>query len=758
MKAIWVIIVCLWTLTEFAWGAIPHAAIQPAMPAPTESLPVAASRLHHQLGYKFKDLGELGPIHLNGVDDDATLSFGLRRDELVAKALLRIRFAYSPALIPQLSHIKILLNGEVAATLPLSHEQAGVEQTREVELDPRYLSDFNELRFQLVGHYLSGQSGAECEDAMHSSLWASISNLSQLEFTAQVLELPNDLAILPEPFFDFRDNRRLELPFLFGGKPSRETLQAAGVAASWFGAQAAYRGARFPVLLNGLPGRHAIVFATNQERTDLLPLPQVDAPTLALTSHPQDPNIKLLLILGRDGADLKQAVEALVLGQAVLSGSTATVKNIHPPPRRAAYDAPNWVKTGQAVKLGELVSRPDDLQIRNRRPHPIRVNVRVPPDLLVWQNKGVPLQLKYRYTPPVADDDSTLSIGVNDLFTRSLRLKPERQGATDSLLLPLRNDERPMDKGDIRIPAFQVGADNQLQFQFVFDYHKQGLCRSYQLDNVWAAIDPDSVIDFSYFAHYAEMPDLSFFAQSGFPFTQYADLAETVVVLPDDPVASDIETLLTLLGRMGKSTGLPALRFRLLDQASLAANEDADLLLIDTSPKHELLNRWREHLPARIDNKQRSFFTAFRRWANYKLFDFDSGDHQVAADQTLLEAEGPLSAFIGFESPLHDGRSVVVVMASAPEVAETAVEALENTGLVSYIRGDVAFVRGGKVESFRLGKNTYFLGELPVWMWIWFHLSRHPWVLACFGILAGALVAFLSYWALRRVARKRLKT
>src|SRR5690606_29300080 len=116
------------------------------------------------------------------------------------------------------------------------------------------------LRFQLIGHYTM-----ECEAAFHSSLWANISNQSSLDIEYQSLPLRDDLATFPVPFFDPRDNSQLNLPFVFGAQPNLATLRAAGVLASWFGAQADYRGARFPTFLNSLPTKHAIVFLTNAE-------------------------------------------------------------------------------------------------------------------------------------------------------------------------------------------------------------------------------------------------------------------------------------------------------------------------------------------------------------------------------------------------------------------------------------------------------------------------------------------------------------
>lgn len=705
----------------------------------------------HQVLQTFSELGQGEPVQLNGIDGYETIAFGLRQDQMVLKAKLRLRFSYSPSMIPDLSHIKVYLNDEVLATIPLPKDQAGFEQIREVELNSLYLTDFNRLKFQLIGHYTM-----DCEDVMHSSLWASISNKSELELTVQPLELHNDLAILPLPFFDFHDNRRLNLPFAFAGTPSFETLRASGMVASWFGGLASYRGARFPALLNQLPAGNAVVFVTNQERLESLDLPTIDGPSIKLIDHPRQPGAKLLVILGRNGQELQKAASALVLGQAVLSGQTARIETVEYPPRRAAYDAPNWLPVDRPVKLGELVENPEQLEVRGRLPRPLRVNVRVPADLMLWQNKGVPIDLKYRYTPPVADDNSTVNVSINNQFLQTMRLQPnERFGENDNLVIPLRHDDRALDHGDILIPALKVGSDNQLQFQFAFDYHKQGLCRSFQLDNVWAALEPNSVIDFSHFYHYSEMPNLSFFANSGFPYTKYADLAETAVILPKTPTATDIEVYLTSLGLMGKSTGMAGLRFELVSADHLDDMADRDLLVIDTAPNSELLQRWHGQIPVALGQEQRSFLANFTRWQAYRNLQRPT-EHNLATDPSVVRTDGSLSLLVGFESPLKSGRSAIALTASDSSAADNLLFGLQDSGRVAHIGGDVAFFRGDQVESSRQGP-IYYTGELPIWNWIWFHLAKYPMLLAMMGILSGVFVAFVSYAGLKKIAAQRLK-
>jgi hypothetical protein len=182
-------------------------------------------------------------------------------DELVEAATLHLTFTFSPALLPELSHLEVLLNDEVLQTVPVDKTLAGKPQSIELALDPRYFTDYNRLRFKLIGHYT-----LECEFPTHSSLWASISNDSYLDLKLRQHPLRDDLALLPAPSRPARQppggRDRGDQP-----RPAPGVLKASGALASWLGTLAAYRGNHFQVLQNALPtDRHAVVLATNADR------------------------------------------------------------------------------------------------------------------------------------------------------------------------------------------------------------------------------------------------------------------------------------------------------------------------------------------------------------------------------------------------------------------------------------------------------------------------------------------------------------
>ena len=740
-------------LLAFGSLALVPAIAQVPTPAPTPTLaadPDPASATAETRVLSFRELGLYGPAELRGIEGIMGLPLGVRLDQVVVSAKLRLRLTYSPSMLPELSHLRVQLNGQVLAAIPLPREEAGREVSREVVLDPRYFTDYNQLRLDLIGHYT-----LECEDPQHSSLWASISDRSELELTLQPLDLKPDLALLPAPFFDRRDSGRLELPVVLPAAPTKDMLRSAGVVASWFGALADYRSARFPVATGPLPLRHALVFATNAHRPAGLSLPEFSQPTLSVIDHPQARHYKLLLIAGADDAQLRQAAEGLVLGQAVLTGPTAKVTRIDTGPRREAYDAPRWLRTDRPVKLGELVDSLDQLQVSGLAPQPIRINLRIPPDLLTWNRPGVPIDLRYRYTSPAERDNSLLSVMINNQLVKAFRLRPD--GAVDGageLLVPLLTDRATQDADGFLIPAFQIGANNQMQFQFAIEYH-QRRCAGGAVNSTRAAIDPESTIDLTPFPHYTAMPNLALFANAGYPFTKFADLAETAIVLPDAASVADYESLFFVLGRMGRATGVPALRYRLASAAEADQLAGLDLLVLGGGRKDDLLARWGKDLGLLMQPGSRQFLSP-QVAGLFRDDPLRRGDLPRRATDLAFAAQGPLAAIVGFESPLSEGRSVIAFAATDPSAGGGVLATLEDEGKVPFVRGDLAVIRGGEVSSYQ-GESVYYVGDLSWWMRLWFHLSRYPLLLTAMGLLAGVLLALWLYASLRRAAAARLE-
>lgn len=690
----------------------------------------------------FEQMGAGQPIRLSGLDREATLNFGIPRDEAVMGAQLDLQLAVSPSLLPRLSHLNVRLNGRFVGTVNLDEQEGRSKITRALQIDPRLFGDYNQLEISFIGHYAE-----QCQNPAHSSLWVQISPDSRIQLETERLNIRPGLSSFPVPFFDPRDNRALVLPFVFARNPTTEVLTTAAMLSGWFGEKAGYRGARFPVSLGALPEQHAVVLVTNDALPQEWGLQPVDAPTVSVVSDDADPRLKRLVLQGQNAQQLRRAALGLLYGNDLLTGDSATIEAIQPPQVRAMNDVPAWVATDRPIRLGDLVDRPEQLQVRGYRPDPISLNARIPPDLYTGFYEGVDLDLRYRYTRPPTADGSRLSVFVNDRFVQSLALAPDDRAENSSRIrLPLLDRDRSQAREALRLPAFQLGIDNRLQFSFSHDYQQMGACASEPADDVYSAIDPDSTIDLTGFPRHAPMPDLALFANAGYPFTRYADLSQTLILLPDAYSVVEMEVMLGLVGRLSRLSGLAGARVTVGTQSAIS-EPTQDVLVIGTEPE------WLR-FDASAAPSNSGYAPLLIEGARRQLRKAAEGHAGVTS---TVRSEGDLGVLVGFESPFAEKRSVVAVGGNTDAGLRHAFNALLVPGMIDQVRYGVTLVANDQVRSIDTG-HSYSIGTLSWWQRLWLYFANHPILLSALAMVAGLLLAALAFWMLRGVAAARTRT
>ncbi|WP_375057394.1 cellulose biosynthesis cyclic di-GMP-binding regulatory protein BcsB [Zobellella sp. DQSA1] len=735
-------------------GAL-HATDEPAAPEAPPSWPQSRS---------FAQLGENKDLLLLGVHNSQQVEFTLPRDRIAQEASLRLDYTPSPALLPGLSHMRIYLNDVLMDTVVIEAEQLGRRTRQQVALAPKLVSDFNQVRIEFVGHYTD-----VCEDPGHSSLWLSLGRDSTIELREQALTLRNDLAFFPQPFFDKRDRNPLRLHMVLASTPDEQTLQAAAVLASYFGSLAGWRGAEFPVLFDRLPSSmadakpgHSLVLATNERRPafmdDMERFPPVAGPEVRLIDHPAASYSKVLLVQGRDEDELALAVRALALGGKLLRGERAEIRDVQSLASRKPYDAPNWTPTDRPVRFAELIDYPGQLQTRGLMPRPIELEVRLPPDLFVWRNQGIPLHTRYRYTAPTANDESRLNISINDEFIAGLPLISGPQNRQETLRLAVSPHETANARDKLMVPSLKIGARNTIRYDFsfatTFGSAQPDRCQTTLAVDNRALIDEESTIDFSGYYHFIAMPDLAAFTRSGFPFSRMADLSETLVLMPATPSAMQIGLMLETLAGIAAQTGYPAINLSLSHDWREARERDADLLVFGDMPEgleqttelNALLREpgdWLLQAPARQSAQMRA--PARLEQAAFP-----------AEARVEVKAQGPLAAIVGVESPFVSQRSLVALLARDEQDFRLLRQTLSDNGKLGEIQGAVALIRESGVDAQLVG-SQYYVGYLPWWLKLWYLLSAHPVLLAVLAALSALLVAVLLWRALRWAAHRRVQ-
>ncbi|MCP1446029.1 hypothetical protein J3D54_005161 [Pseudomonas sp. GGS8] len=689
-------------------------------------------------------------VNLNRATPSDTMRFNIRADEVVSQARLTLHYSYSSAGVGTPPQINVLMNNQVVTSLPLAGDSSRNQHTQVIDLPAQFITDYNQLTLQLIEHDIP-----QSDPSQPTHLWARIINTSYLDLNVMPITLPDDLAILPEPFFDRRDTRRLVLPFVFATAADQTTLEAAGAISSWFGAQAGSREAMFPSSFNELPKQGNAIVLVNGSNAPILSDLKVPHPknaTLSLITNPNDPYGKLLIIAGRNAEELKRATMALVIGSQTLSGNRATIAHLDPAPSRQPFDAPNWIPSDRPVRLDELVN-PKMLKASAHNQGSIDVALRRAPDLFGWRQSGVPLNLKYRYSAPSIPRNASINVSLNDTYITSVPITPNiEMGILDHLYALLKNNKNQTVNSHILLPLDAIPTHSSLKLHFSCDDLIQIECRNFTFDNAQAAVEPDSTLDFSHYEHFIAMPDLGVFKGSGFPFTQMADLSESAIVLPDKFGTAEVSAYLNVLGHFGRITGYPALAVTVVQAQQIDKLYDKDLLILASGANQPLLEHWADLLPS--DQVQTapqfefsSLLSTLRNWINFRSTRYINLEH--------LETDG-CTYLSGFESPLSRGRSAVVISGCHQDALAEATATLITGELNDQsIQGSLVAIKERHAQVMAT-KQTYYAGHLPPFKLAQRFLSLHLGWLLLITTLATLLFSVLTYLSLSARAQQRL--
>jgi cellulose synthase (UDP-forming) len=696
--------------------------------------------------YNLRQLGAQGPLALRGTSELQGVEFGIRSDEVVTGAQLNLTGAMSPALIPEFSNVTVTLNEQYVGTIPVTKEQQNF--TMELPVSPVFFQDMNRLNFRFTGRYTP-----ECNDPLSGLLWATVSDTSTLTLTLERLPPQRDLSRLPLPFFDAHEKQPLTLPVVMSASPGNDALKAAGIVSSWFGGQAGFRGATFPVQGDAPTEGNAVMIVVASDGRGPSFLPAINGPTLGVIANPNDPLASILLVAGRNGDEVVAAATTLVLGSRGLGSDVALVQPVTVP-NRVAYDAPNWMATDRPVKFGELVDAAD-LQSYGYTGL-LHVPFRTAPDFYTWRDRGFPMDLRYRAPPgPVIDAaPSRLDVGINGIYLNSFSLT-QNNNASSSVFSRLFDLGGARPDARLTVPAYDVFGYNDLQFYFDAKPLHRGDCVAIPTD-LRMSVDPDSTIDLSRGYRFAQMPNLQFFVNSGFPFTRMADLSETAVVLPDRPSAVEMSAYLNLMGRLGALTGYPPVRMEVIRPDAAGSMANRDFLVIGTIARLQGIGDLLRNGPLTISANRMSLSLPTTLDSLRKVFDSSvDADRDRAAAGLQAAISDSTAVMVGAQSPYSRSRSVVALLAASPQSLENTVDALHDSTAAPLIQGDLSILSGGKVSAYRVS-DIYTVGSLPFWLYPSYLLRGQPYSVVLLMVIGSILGGLALFWAMRRRSIARL--
>ncbi|WP_410102407.1 cellulose biosynthesis cyclic di-GMP-binding regulatory protein BcsB, partial [Sutterella wadsworthensis] len=261
-------------------------------------------------------------------------------------------------------------------------------------------------------------------------------------------------------------------------------------------------------------------------------------------------------------------------------------------------------------------------------------------------------------------------------------------------------------------------------------------CKSIMVFPHQFEVEPTSTLEISGLYHYARMPNLKLFTQTGYPFTRYADLAETAVLIADNAEPQSIRAMLNAVGRMSAATGAFGNRIAVTGNPADPILKDRDVLLVGAMPA--LLADINEDDALKVQEETAKAFKA--------------GQFPKPPQQSIF-APG-VGVLSGFKSPLSSEHSVVALLAEGEAGAVVLADALGDAQGLAAAGGSTTVVSADGLAAFSVG-DRYAVGNLPVQHQIWMRLSQHPGWLVFFALISAAIIGFAAFFLMRRWVGRR---
>ncbi|MDI6635856.1 cellulose biosynthesis cyclic di-GMP-binding regulatory protein BcsB [Pantoea dispersa] len=697
-------------------------------------------------------MGQPRGITLTGGQLQSGILFTLPGDEVITNARLNLSLRVSAALAARNTSLQLMLNGQPLGTLPLGASDSDVSDYQ-LDIPAAMVVSSNNLSFKI-----NDADKLLCEKESAQQYQVTILPKTTLSLEGQQLNIGTSLRNFPRPFIDVQRMTPASVTFGFAANVSPDSVSAAALVASWLGIQSDYRGIRFPVVRGDLPEHNGILIGHPGDKIGSVTLPAAKGPLLQVIDNPNNPVYKLLLVVGADDTQLRQAANRLTTQPLATDASSL---NVPPQPigTRKPYDAPRWINTSRPVRLSELLRKDQSLTTTGIWHDALRVNFRAAPDLFLWDGDAIPVNLHYRFPSEswIDENNSFLNVTLNGTFLRNLTVN--KVGLLESAWHRLGGDAR-QEQYTLKLEPYLIYGDNQLALYFNIKPKADAPCGVLLNNNIKSRIEEDSWIDLSHTRHFTMLPNLSYFVGASFPFSRLADFSQTTLLLPEAPGDAEIATLLDMAARAGNATGVPLVQNQVLfglpnGGTNLTRLQHSDVLAVSTMQHSAFTQQMLAGTAYQTSGntlgvKEPTTVDKLRGWLTG-----DWSRQQLDADRYFSSNEA-WRGFVSYRSPWSADRLVVMTVATSDQQLLRLHDDLNSARINAGIRGDTAIITDENgIRSFRVGPQ-FPSGEMPWYMMVVWYANQHSVLMALAALLLSALIGSAAWVMLKRHAWRRL--
>jgi len=602
-------------------------------------------------------------LQLSGATDARSASFTLpSRWKVLPGSALHLFVRHSADLDGSRSFLSVTLNYGILRSFRLDPQNATLTEVV-VPIPPATVKQHNTLVVS-IEQFLRPNAGSR-------EIWSSISARSFLELRYAEEPLDLNLGRLPSALLEPHTLSANRLAVLLPRRFDPATLEATALLVANFSRRPAgdriathivrsVQAARDPLLIVGTPAdqpelvslkeRLPLAFASTRGRTVLRRTGAATASepegVVGMTTKPGGDQSPILVVSGDSGAGVLRAARSVLAPGWTASGNFARVTTEPRSGTSRSREWPGFIPPRGLFTLADLGL--DDLKLTADRNYSLTVPLDAMPDARFF-DYGHRMVLRLRLSPDLVVGDARLLVQMNAVTL-----------ADDTVNNTFR---RAIGTVSVTIPPHALKPRNLLRITWIGPAHgaSQGVV-------AWLLSTSELYLP-RY--HETELPDLGLLQFQLYPFSLKGDLSDVIVVLSGETGEETFAAVVALSSAFARLAPARPLAFRVRRLADLTESERAEFHLVFLNledrrdPLSALLPSWKPRLPG----------------------------ESLRGRPVIRE----------MASPWNRERYLLVISAPSGRLLLQAVADAFSEPNIRELRGDVASLAGGRVESFVAG-------------------------------------------------------
>lgn len=681
-------------------------------------------------------------LKLESIYDEVRLGFTRPRNWVPQSVKVLLRYRHSAALYASRSNLTVLVNSTSIGSVPLNKPRGEIGSVA-FSVPANLIQDYNEV----VVAALQNNSPTCTQDPYDPSLWSEILPDSKVVFDFQPQPVAMDFSRYPYPVYDTLSLQTNQVAYLLPQTLDETWLTAATRYQASLGRVAEYRSLDTRVVesLNEVEdSERLIVIGTPKNQSAIadldLPLPlrndrildakqqelPPDVGVLMLTTT-ADSRVPVLVATGNGEAGVTKAVQFLAQSQdqKIGTGNVIFVDQVNQIPAPSPREWPGYLPVEDSFQLKDLRTfngqTLEDVTVRGSHAPALEFDFRSLPDDRMLP--GSSMVLHYSYGPQTNPVTSLVEVELDNIPIDGRRLSSVNGANRQEFRLEL--------------PSERIKPNSKMQVNFRLDPRERRSCSRVTDQQLWGTIHADTSFDLNR-ENVTRIPDLELF-RYGYPFTAPQDLSNTAIVLPNQPVRSDILLLLETSERLGRLSKADSIQLSTYRQSQLPAEARSSAHLIGIGTYNNF------PLAEVFETKGFSLNSAsVRQWQQSQI--------QANPDQG-----GVIKQIV---SPWNEERVLLALTGQTATGLDQVRDLLAQDPLFYQIQGDTVLISANTDNPSPYDANDYnleILRESPQRQIVgdeksWLLLLRNNWFVLVPALVVAALILYsVAQLYLRRV-------